>query len=393
MIRVAFTGPKGCGKTTASAYLQNSQICRDLKMKFFEIAPPLKRAASEIFDLPYKVFDDPATKDSIHEYLGCKPRDVVKLLGELMAKIPNTGYVGVNPLLDRVLQRIDDTDSVCISDLRLPIESEEFKKAKILRVKIKNNRLASDPNPHSTEAGCEYDIEIDNSGSKEEFYDQIDKAIGLDKLQEKKIAEAEARLADDRYCKYSSVYGSTRAKRKVPGPSWGEPEPKRIEAEPYLILGIDPSISCSVHCVTACVLMRSDNKTVLGVASKMCPEHSDTGEFVKSFIRASRARFDQKIVVSIISNSSWIQADEIGKSILSEFDRIELTKTNGRVGVWVGNGVKGKLVDQYLDYSYVPIFHADDLYKLRESMKRSDVSTDDFVYALYAATRVSESTI
>jgi hypothetical protein len=162
-------------------------------MEFMTIACPLKDAASRIFDLPYRVFDDPGLKDTVHEKLGCKPREVILLLGELMQKVlskPN-GYIGSNSLLDRVMHvAADPTKSVCITDLRLPVESDEFKKAGITRIRIKNDRVRSN-DTHYTEAGCQFDLEVDNSGTLEEFYAGIDKALGLGKKKRKREEDEE----------------------------------------------------------------------------------------------------------------------------------------------------------------------------------------------------------
>ena len=188
VLRVAFSGRSGSGKTTAVDYLSCCAITgnyddRLKNVEYLMLAQPLKRAAATLFGMEFKVFDDVDTKDKYNEKLGCKPRDVIIALGRLVEEVvgKNNKFIESNPLLHQIAEKCADrTKSVVISDMRLPIESQVMKELDILRVRIVSNRLPPLPaNADRTETGCECDVEIDNSGTIEEFYRKLDEVLNL----------------------------------------------------------------------------------------------------------------------------------------------------------------------------------------------------------------------
>src|SRR6476646_1838373 len=174
-VRIALSGVRGAGKSTARELLYAALREQDNSITV-QLARCYKEAASDISGLQYRAFDDPAVKDRAHPQLGFAPRKLVIAIGEMVHKLRKETGMAWYPIRDMLLREMSETPEaryVVVEDLRTPEESAMLKAMGFIRIRIENDRLQKDPQPHITEAGCECDHVVKNNGTITEFRENI----------------------------------------------------------------------------------------------------------------------------------------------------------------------------------------------------------------------------
>ena len=121
---IAFTGPKGSGKTTAA------HILEDLGWYRTSFVLPLRAAVHHLYDIPYENITDPKLKEVTIDRLGKSPRQIMQ---ELQGPLKD---IYQNVFVDALAKRIKGAPKVVIDDLRFDYEAEYLRSigARIIRI-------------------------------------------------------------------------------------------------------------------------------------------------------------------------------------------------------------------------------------------------------------------
>lgn len=175
---IAITGFKRAGKDIVSEYISKKYGYTHVK-----VASKLKSIIKLAFDLNDEDVES-FKKDLVNDRLGVSPRRLMDFIGtqvfqhELNEIMPHIGRkYWIQDLLHKHSQ---PNQSIVISDLRFHHELEELKKKDsclILRVQrdacIESKELVSEQEI----SDLKVDYELDNNGSIEELYSQIDSIL------------------------------------------------------------------------------------------------------------------------------------------------------------------------------------------------------------------------
>ncbi len=163
---IAFTGPMGCGKTTAAnAVIKSQSYC-----KLISFGAPLKEAVMGIFQLTHDQVYTMEGKMTADPRWGMAPRDILQKFGtDAMRRT----FPGV--WVQRARQEISSTGiHVVIDDVRFEDEAALVRELGGTVVHIGGRSLSAtaEQHGHASEFGVEIadaDIVINNAGTKEEF--------------------------------------------------------------------------------------------------------------------------------------------------------------------------------------------------------------------------------
>lgn len=179
---IAVAGKKGTGKDTIAKY-----ISQKYGLKHRSFASTIKRALEIIFDWSSDVWES-AEKERVDGRWGISPRQAAQHLGTEWAQFSLTNSfpayeitVGRNLWVNRTLVE----DSIVISDMRFLHEMYAVQEAGGLVLKVHRFGLDNeDSHPSETEVDLIQGVDIDNNGTYEELFAQVDKIVGPFILEE-----------------------------------------------------------------------------------------------------------------------------------------------------------------------------------------------------------------
>lgn len=190
---VAFYSPNsGMGKTTAAEAAE--KILGDLViLKSF--SQPIKWGICEMLNHGYRYDDEHDAKNKPFNGFDFTYRDALICVAEAMKTLDPDIWVKI---MDRSITELTKSEfSIIIDDLRFPQEYEMLRRhgAKIIkicrpcidtpRVKLRRPGFASYQMPNRTEGlleGYEFDAEILNDGSLEEFKERVVETVKSDEV-------------------------------------------------------------------------------------------------------------------------------------------------------------------------------------------------------------------
>lgn len=166
---VAFTGPMGCGKSTAAGYLAY------YGWQVASFASPLKRAAKDIFHLTEEQVATLAGKQAFDERWNMTSREILQKFGTEAMRETFPG-VWVKSL-ELALAKHRHLD-VVIDDLRFPDEEAMVRRLRGLVIHIRGRAadIVGEYSSHQSERGLAVqlgDLVFNNSGSLIEFKNQV----------------------------------------------------------------------------------------------------------------------------------------------------------------------------------------------------------------------------
>lgn len=175
-ILIGLAGHARAGKDTVARYL-----AQHLTLITYAFADPFKQAIASMFHLTAAQLDG-AEKELPLPWLGKSPRELMQLLGTEWGREMVHPHVWLL-LAEQNLQLLAEHDQamkgVVISDVRLEMEADWVRSngGVIFHISRPGVSPVSD---HPTEAGVRRyssDYVIENNGTLEELYDQVDSAI------------------------------------------------------------------------------------------------------------------------------------------------------------------------------------------------------------------------
>jgi len=178
MITIGFKGEIGSGKDTAGDYLVEKYNYEKRAM-----AENLKKAAQVIFSFEdhqlYGTQEQKETPDPRWENV--TPRKIMQYFGtecmrDQMYKImPEMGKAIWVKSLEISLH--GKTDNICICDIRYKEEADLVKRLGGIIINLKRDRVRTESHNHTSELEMQnipHDYEIDNNGTLEALYQQLD---------------------------------------------------------------------------------------------------------------------------------------------------------------------------------------------------------------------------
>lgn len=178
--RLAFTGPKGSGKSTATGVLTGGGF---VELAF---ADPLKQMLIRLTGVDASWFYDPAKKEQVIPGLGVSARELCQAVGTecfrvaLPAALPRLTLRGGSIWIHALLVELDRINScnVVVSDCRFPDEYAALKERNFTVVRVDRPGLtANEFAAHASEQGCPCDVAILNDGTVEQLHDCIAKLL------------------------------------------------------------------------------------------------------------------------------------------------------------------------------------------------------------------------
>ena len=168
---IAFTGPKGSGKTTAARILSDRGWYRT------SFAQPLRVVVHHLYDIPHHYMADPKLKEKKIERLGKSPRQIMQ---ELQGPLKD---IYQNVFVDSLARRIKYTKKVVIDDLRFDFEADYLKSINTKIVYVDNGTKFT--REHVSEMGIDskyIDYTLDNTGTEYRLAAELYKLVGWDEL-------------------------------------------------------------------------------------------------------------------------------------------------------------------------------------------------------------------
>jgi hypothetical protein len=165
---IGFTGPAGCGKTTAAKYLENKYGVPSIK----SFAAPMKRCLMDLFKFTPEQLYTLEGKEALDPRYGVTPRLVMQRFGTefVRSTVPNLWVI----LMEQSIIN-HPIGVILIDDCRFEDEATLIRKYGTL-VHITDRCLVK--HDHKSESGVQLmdgDIVVQNTGTLEDFYSELDK--------------------------------------------------------------------------------------------------------------------------------------------------------------------------------------------------------------------------
>lgn len=177
-MRVVGFGHKAqVGKDTSAKYLE-CQSSRKVKRVAF--ADKLKEVTMDLFDLSYEQCYGPQeVKEAVDPRYGKTPRELMQGVGEKLREVYE--HVWVDYVFNKTIPPLEESgyDCFAISDVRYPNEGDRIhhfqgEVARIDRIAGGCSVGADHPSETAMEDYEDWDFIIDNNGTFEELYAQVD---------------------------------------------------------------------------------------------------------------------------------------------------------------------------------------------------------------------------
>lgn len=181
----AIVGRKRCGKDTAADY-----ICEKLNCKKHALATPLKELVCSLFQIDMEQLDEykneawtlKAQKTNKEDYsvwentLNVSFRSILQICGD-----SQKAFFGIDCYMRKLHEKLIHEDTVVVPDVRL-VEEQKWlmNNTNVTFIKIVRNVKLDNDSTHRTEIEVDklgYDVLIDNNGTIEELYRQLDNVI------------------------------------------------------------------------------------------------------------------------------------------------------------------------------------------------------------------------
>ncbi len=165
------------GKDTAAEYLEKKYPG---KVKRVAFADQLKNVARDLFDLSWEqCYGSHEVKEAVDPRYAKSPRQIMQELGEKMREIHPS--IWVDKVLQNIIPRyaLEGYDCFIVSDMRYPNEANGIIVQRGVVVKVDRKGVGVNAGKdHSSETALrdfnKFDFVVDNNGSFEEFYNQLD---------------------------------------------------------------------------------------------------------------------------------------------------------------------------------------------------------------------------
>lgn len=180
MTLLGIVGTKGVGKDTLGDFLVRHH---DFQKRAF--AAPIKNACALLFQLPPETFEDPVEKERVVPRHGMSPRQMMQLVGTDMFRQQVHPDFWVRHFV-AWYESLSRSDNIVVTDIRFQNEVDLLKDlgATIIRV---TRPGAETLDLHVSEQGVQtltgVDVTLDNAGSKEDLWRQVDMAAWQGKKQ------------------------------------------------------------------------------------------------------------------------------------------------------------------------------------------------------------------
>lgn len=180
-MRIAFSGKKGSGKSTASSYLVDNKNFEELSF-----ADPLKRTIIDLFNIDEKYCYDTNYKEAVIESLNVSGRQLMTTIGTelfnvaLLKELPELKLDGGNIWVHNVIRKIkaNKSKNIVISDLRFEHERKALKSLNFVTVMLSYSDNTLPVSSHISEAGvdCDYYIDVEN---RDDLITEINKILSV----------------------------------------------------------------------------------------------------------------------------------------------------------------------------------------------------------------------
>lgn len=162
MYIIGLCGQAHAGKNKVAELLQGHHPFDE-----YAFADPLKKAAAIIFDLPIEHFYDEILKETINEFWGMTPRQMLLKLGTDACRDNIRDDIWVKRTIGSVEKSISVGNNVVVTDVRFPNEAEEIKRlgGHIVRVIRRDGELAVDHKSAIDIPAHLVDVELFNDGT------------------------------------------------------------------------------------------------------------------------------------------------------------------------------------------------------------------------------------
>ena len=165
---VGLVGKKGSGKTTVAKHLEKYGYKRE------QFAKPLKSAAKEIFLLQNNQLYNSRSKEQVDSRWGLTPRQILQRLGtEVVREFDED--IWVKSLECRI--GLEKCSRFVIEDCRFKNEGDFVKRNNGILLKLVGRGSGSDNHASESLSDIHADYRIDNSGTFEDLYEQVEKIV------------------------------------------------------------------------------------------------------------------------------------------------------------------------------------------------------------------------
>ena len=161
-------GPAGSGKNTVSALLKEKVTEKNIPFLSYEFGWPVKRAASEMFNIPLRHFYNRKQKEQINEFWGMSPRYMMQMLGTEGGRDLFREDIWIQHMLYYYENSscYENPNSVFIvSDVRFPNEAETISEMGGVNILVRRKNSEEAPS-HKSEYFIEnlpYDYVLNNN--------------------------------------------------------------------------------------------------------------------------------------------------------------------------------------------------------------------------------------
>lgn len=179
MVIIGLAGQARTGKDTAGEYLIGRHAACT-----YALADPIRRAASEMFGLPYKDFTgDNPNREVKNLFWGYSPREMLQKLGTECGR----EIFDQEIWLKRAEQEFNNVNEIAanpffvITDIRFENEANWIREKGGIVVHIHRN-MEESINSHVSEHGINHhsaDLTIHNNGTIEEFFRKLDVVVDI----------------------------------------------------------------------------------------------------------------------------------------------------------------------------------------------------------------------
>lgn len=172
---IGLTGKAGCGKDTTADYL-----CKHYNFKKISFAQPIRDGLNAMFGVGYDQMQDRIQKESVINWIGKSPRQLMQTLGTEWARnhVANDIWLRVAAHNINLIQSDGGYAGIVISDVRFENEAEWVRQhGKLWFITRMESGLANGLETHASEQTLirlEDEPTIANDGSFQDLYTKVE---------------------------------------------------------------------------------------------------------------------------------------------------------------------------------------------------------------------------